>query len=106
VDIGAYEYQPPTLLARLVDGTLTILDVHPSGMPNQMTVLLSGADLVITDANEQFGSAPSGGTLSDQGRTLTIPSGLGHFAGHRSGRRRRPVDHRLRRRQSDPGGRT
>ncbi len=73
VDIGAYEYQPPTLLASLDNGTLSILDVHPTDMPNQMTVLLSGTDLVITDANERFASAPSGGTLSDQGRTLTTP---------------------------------
>jgi murein DD-endopeptidase MepM/ murein hydrolase activator NlpD len=62
-----------TLDAVLVDGTLSIVDIHPDGQPNSMTVRLDGSDLVITDANEGFAFLPAGGELSDNDRTLTIP---------------------------------
>ncbi len=41
--------------------------------PTQSTVLRDGANLVITDASEQFAGAPAGGTLSNNNQTLTIP---------------------------------
>ena len=66
---------PPsgTLSAVLDAGTLTISDTAPAGAANQLAVSRDGADLVITDANEQFAAAPAGGTLSNNNRTLTIP---------------------------------
>lgn len=66
----------PTLVATLTDGTLTITDSDPAGMPNQLTVIRDGTDLVIRDAHEQFLSAPAGGTLSNNDQTLTIPWAL------------------------------
>jgi hypothetical protein len=65
-----------TLDAALVDGTLSIVDLHPDGRPNSMTLRLDGSDLVITDANEGFAFVPAGGELSDNDRTLTIPLAL------------------------------
>jgi hypothetical protein len=64
---------PATLSATLNAGTLTILDT--AGRANVWTVRLvnGGADIEITDATEQFQSAPAGGTLSNGDRTLTIP---------------------------------
>jgi hypothetical protein len=62
--------------AELVDGTLSIVDLHPDGQPNSMTIRLDGSDLVITDANEGFAFVPDGGGLSDNDRTLTIPLAL------------------------------
>jgi hypothetical protein len=53
-----------TLTPTLVDGTLSIVDIHPDGQPNSMTVRLDGSDLVITDANEGFAFVPAGGELS------------------------------------------
>ncbi|TVS10929.1 MAG: hypothetical protein EA424_24505 [Planctomycetaceae bacterium] len=66
----------PTLSAALAGGTLTIAESEPTGTPNEMTVSLSGQDLVISDASQRFAAAPDGGTLSPDGRTLTIPSDL------------------------------
>jgi alpha-tubulin suppressor-like RCC1 family protein len=65
-----------TLDAVLVDGTLSIVDLHPDGQPNSMTIRLEGSDLVITDADEGFAFVPDGGGLSDNDRTLTIPLAL------------------------------
>ncbi|NLF73838.1 MAG: hypothetical protein GX575_32920, partial [Candidatus Anammoximicrobium sp.] len=60
-----------TLNATLVAGTLTVAD--GAGVPNALTVSRVDANLVITDAAEQFASAPAGGTLSNNNQTLTIP---------------------------------
>ncbi len=66
----------PTLSATVADGTLAIADIDPTDTPNEMTVTISGQDLVISDASERFLAAPEGGTLSSDGRTITIPSNL------------------------------
>jgi hypothetical protein len=73
VDPGAPAFTPSSLSATLTDGNLTITDVDAAGKNNSLTVSASGANLVITDANEQFQSAPAGGTLSNGNKTLTIP---------------------------------
>ncbi len=62
-----------TLNATLIDGTLTVADSDPVGLPNALTVSRVDANLVITNTTEQFGSAPVGGTLSNNSQTLTIP---------------------------------
>jgi parallel beta-helix repeat protein len=69
VDISA----EGTLSAALADGSLAIVDTDSVGASNELTLVRVGMDLVISDANEQFAAAPDGGTLSDNGRTLTIP---------------------------------
>lgn len=63
--------QVPTLAATLVGGNLTITDSN--GVVNQLSAEIQGSDLVITDANEKFLSAPVGGVLSNNDRTLTFP---------------------------------
>lgn len=64
--------QPATLTATLAGGNLTISDT--AGVVNQMVVTSIAGNLVITDANEKFASAPAGGVLSNGDRTLTIPA--------------------------------
>lgn len=65
-----------TLSATLVNGLLTVSDTSLTPTNNTLTTTLVGTDLVITDAHEQFISAPEGGTLSNGGLTLTIPASL------------------------------
>ena len=60
-----------TLTATLSAGTLTVADT--AGVVNTVSATVSGANLVLTDATEQFQSAPAGGTLSNGNKTLTIP---------------------------------
>ena len=62
-----------TLHAATVNSTLTITDIAQNGISNQLTVMRSGANLVLSDATERFVSAPAGGVLSPDERTLTIP---------------------------------
>ncbi|MBI2805844.1 MAG: hypothetical protein HYX68_12765, partial [Planctomycetes bacterium] len=62
-----------SLSATLSSGNLTIADTDATGKNNSVTVSRSGSNLVITDANEMFQSAPSGGALSNGNKTLTIP---------------------------------
>ncbi len=69
-------YLDATLNATLVDGTLVVADSDPSGEANQLTVIRNGADLIISDVNQQFISAPDGGTLSPDRRSLTLPLAL------------------------------
>ena len=59
-----------TLTPTLSAGNLTIADTV--GVANNLTVSISGANLVITDATQAFASAPAGGTLSNSNKTLTI----------------------------------
>ena len=63
----------PTLSSALASGDLTITDSEGT-KANSLTVSVSGSNLVITDANEAFISAPAGGTLSNGNKTLTIPA--------------------------------
>ncbi|HPM84462.1 MAG TPA: Calx-beta domain-containing protein, partial [Candidatus Anammoximicrobium sp.] len=63
-----------TLLATFDNGTLTVTDRDPVGKPNQLTVTRNAAELVISDASEQFDEpAPAGALLSNDNRMLTIP---------------------------------
>jgi ELWxxDGT repeat protein len=62
-----------TLLPTLVGDNLVIADTDAVGKNNQFTVSVSGTNIVISDANEQFAAAPAGGTLSNGNKTLTIP---------------------------------
>ncbi|HPM83053.1 MAG TPA: sialate O-acetylesterase, partial [Candidatus Anammoximicrobium sp.] len=61
-----------TLAATLLDGTLTITDLDPTGVDNELTVSFNGTALVIGDVNERFAAAPAGGLLSNNDHTLTI----------------------------------
>jgi autotransporter-associated beta strand protein len=62
-----------TLSATLAGGNLTIADVDATGKDNNLTIGTSSGNLLISDANEAFISAPAGGTLSNANKTLTIP---------------------------------
>src|SRR5262249_25242005 len=67
--------QTPTLSATL-DGAnnLVIADTDPTGKNNNLTAVVSGANIVITDANETFApSAIPGAVLSNGNKTLTVP---------------------------------
>ena len=71
VDIGAFESTPASLSATLAAGTLTITDT--SGKNNSLTVQESGANLRDHGRRGAVSSAPTGGTLSNGNRTLTMP---------------------------------
>ncbi len=60
-----------TLSATFTTGVLTIQD--SVGRNNQLTLTVSGSNLVVQDANEQFIAAPSGTTISLDGHSLTVP---------------------------------
>jgi hypothetical protein len=61
-----------TLSADLTpSGVLTVADTQ--GAENHLSVEFSDTTLTIFDTAEQFSSAPSGGSLSGDGHTLTIP---------------------------------
>lgn len=62
-----------TLSATLTGGNLTIADTDVTGKNNSLTVSATAGNLVITDAVEQFASAPAGGVLSNGNKTLMIP---------------------------------
>ena len=62
-----------TLATSLVGSQLQITDVDSGGIDNDFTIALSGSNLVLTDANEEFISPPALGSLSNGNRTLTIP---------------------------------
>jgi Tol biopolymer transport system component len=76
VDFGNLYLPPGTLSATLDNGILTITDVSGGAAGNQTTLSLDGANLVVTDASERFTVFPSGATLSNDNRTLTIPLSL------------------------------
>jgi hypothetical protein len=63
-----------SLIASLGNGILTIADSQ--GLANSLTVEILNGDLIVSDANERFISAPAGATLSNEDRTLTIPAAL------------------------------
>ena len=54
-------------------GNLTIADLSLVANNNSLTVSRSDSNLTITDAATQFSAAPAGGSLSNGGKTLTIP---------------------------------
>ena len=62
-----------TLTATFSGNDLVISDIAASGINNLVSVSRSGSNLVITDTNGQFATAPAGGTLSNGNKTLTIP---------------------------------
>jgi hypothetical protein len=69
--IAWYENITATLTATLTSGVLNITDT--AGRANSLTISVSGSDLVITDSNEAFTSAPAGATLSNRNKTLRVP---------------------------------
>ena len=76
-DVSATNNDTPggvgTLSATLISGTLTVTDFDAAGRNNELVVRMNGSWLEITDAAEQFVSAPPGGTLSNGNKTLSIP---------------------------------
>ncbi|MCA9215242.1 MAG: autotransporter-associated beta strand repeat-containing protein, partial [Planctomycetales bacterium] len=54
-------------------GTLAVIDDSTLGETNQLSVAVSGLDLVIIDAVSTFNSVPVEGTLSGDSKTLTLP---------------------------------
>ena len=54
-------------------GNLTVSDVDIAGKNNQLSVSISGSNLVIADAKEEFLAAPNGWTLSADSRSLSRP---------------------------------
>ena len=63
-----------SLSAILSNGNLSINDILDTY--NNLSLSVSGSDLVISDASQQFTSAPAGGTLSNGDQTLSIPLSL------------------------------
>ena len=63
-----------TSLTAALDGSgnLVITDAA-GGQDNKLTAIVSGTNVVITDAAEQFASAVPGATLSNGNKTITIP---------------------------------
>jgi hypothetical protein len=62
-----------TLTAALdAGGNLTVTDKDGS-KDNNLTVSVTGGNLTIADAHEQFESAPAGWTLAPTGRAISIP---------------------------------
>lgn len=66
-----WKLTPSALNATLNNGTLTITD--DSGKNNDLNVGRIANNLVITDSNVPFEVVPTGGTLSNGNKTLTIP---------------------------------
>lgn len=66
----------PTLSAQLSSSTTfgnELIIGDTKGIYNNITISHEGSNLVITDANEPFITAPIGATLSNGGKILTIP---------------------------------
>ncbi len=68
-----------TLQASIIGNDLTVVDVDSTARNNDLTISVSGGNLVVTDANETFDTVPAGGVLSNGNKTLTIP--LASFTG-------------------------
>ena len=63
---------PASLFAQVTGNDLTIQDT--ANATNNLTITFDSTAYVITDAVEQFIVAPPGGTLSPDGKTLTMPT--------------------------------
>lgn len=63
----------PALTADLTSGVLTITDTDSAGFDNQLTVTVSGSNLVISDAQATFVSAPAGTTLGASFNSISVP---------------------------------
>jgi hypothetical protein len=74
---AAYLYSRTTMTSALSAGNLTIGTVNAfEGADNFIRVVRDGVDLLITDSDEMFVSAPAEGSLENGGRTLRIPWGV------------------------------
>lgn len=69
--LEARQVMAGTLSANLASGVLTVTDL--AGAENHLSLEFSDTTLTISDALEQFSSAPAGGSLSGDGHTLTMP---------------------------------
>ncbi|MFM9959810.1 MAG: beta strand repeat-containing protein, partial [Planctomycetaceae bacterium] len=63
-----------SLMASIVGNDLVIEDTDGTGKANLLSVSRSGVNLVISDTNEQFGTAIAGAVLSNSNKTVTIPA--------------------------------
>ncbi|MBI5757591.1 MAG: autotransporter-associated beta strand repeat-containing protein, partial [Planctomycetales bacterium] len=63
-----------TLSAAIVGNDLVIEDIDGTGRNNVLTFSRIGANLVITEATEQFVTAISGAVLSNGNKTITVPA--------------------------------
>ncbi len=67
-----------TLTASIVGNDLVIKDLDETGKNNVLSLSRSGANLVISDANEIFATVIAGAVLSNGNKTVTVPvSALG-----------------------------
>ena len=66
--------QNNTLTATIVGNDLVLEDIDSTGRANVLSVSRSGANLVISDTNEQFATAIGGAVLSNGNKTITIPA--------------------------------
>ncbi|HUP78871.1 MAG TPA: hypothetical protein VM260_09970, partial [Pirellula sp.] len=70
-------FQFGTLSANLDgSGNLVVMDTDTTGKNNTLSLSRSGNNIVISDVDQSFTSAPTGGTLSNGNKSLTIPVGL------------------------------
>ncbi len=77
-DVFAASVSDSTLSATIVGNDLVIEDVDGTGKNNALSVSRSDANLVISDANEEFATSISGAVLSNSNKTITVPvSALG-----------------------------
>jgi hypothetical protein len=67
-----------TLTADIVGSDLVITDT--AGVINNLTVSVTGGNLTIADANEQFAAAPAGWTLAGDSKSISILAAS--FTGH------------------------
>ena len=67
-----------TLTATIVGNDLVIEDIDDTGKANLLSVSRSGANLVISDANEIIGTAIAGAVFTNNNKTVAVPvSALG-----------------------------
>lgn len=68
-----------TLTASVTGGNLTVTDSDSTGKANNFVLKIAGGNLSLSDATEQFQSAPVGWTLSGDAKSISIP--VGNFSG-------------------------
>ena len=74
IAININQHHIPTLTASIVGNDLVIEDTDGTGKNNVLSVSRSGANIIISDANEQFATAIGGAVLSNASKTVTVPA--------------------------------
>jgi hypothetical protein len=73
-DLGGYELTPAYTLTATVDGSNNLTVTDTAGDDNNMTAVISGGNLVLTDTLQIFQTPTiAGATLSNNNNTETIP---------------------------------